>query len=290
MARKTVVRVNGGLGNQLFSYAAGMFLSENLGHTVEFCFQRSSFLPGRSPTPIITELRLPKLNRALCPILGSSLFQKISPQHWNRSRLFRQDGTGYAGSLDEINKGAIVEGYFQTHRYLSALPRGFFPVGLDLLRKPSQWLADLVRRAQVEEPIMIHIRRGDYAKKPEVWGLLSKDYYAKALQISQERIGDRPIWIFSDDIRVAAEFRASIAGSYCEVVSSPSKKSAAEELVLMGAGGANVIANSSFSWWAASLSRSSKLVVAPTPWFRNGTSPDQLLPKDWVALPACWEE
>jgi hypothetical protein len=290
MARKTVVRVKGGLGNQLFSYAAGMFLSENLGHIVKFSFQRTSFIPGRSPMPTIMELNLPKLNRALSPILGSPLGERISLQPWNRSRSFRQDGTGYAGSLDEIVKGAIVEGYFQTHRYLSALPGDFMPVGPDLLRKPSQWLIDLVRRAKVEEPIMMHIRRGDYAKTPKAWGLLSKHYYAKAIQISKERLGDRPIWIFSDDKRIASEFGATLAGSHSEVVSSPSNKSAAEELVLMSSGIANVIANSSFSWWAASLSRSSKLVVAPKPWFREGTSSDQLLPQDWVRLPASWEE
>jgi hypothetical protein len=267
-----------------------MFLSEKLGHTVEFCFQRHSLIPGRSATPTITELNLPELKLALCPILGSPLMERLPPYLWNQSRVFRQLGTGYGGSLNEIFKGAIVEGYFQTHRYFSALPADFMPAGLALLKKPSQWLTDLVGRATEEEPIMVHIRRGDYAKTPKAWGLLSENYYAKALQISQERLGDRPIWIFSDDKKVASEFNAAFAGGHSEVVISPSKESAAEELVLMGSGAANVVANSSFSWWAAILSRSSKLVVAPTPWFREGDSPEQLLPQHWVRLPASWEE
>jgi hypothetical protein len=267
-----------------------MYLAEKLGHSVDFCFQRSSFFPSDSEAPAIKALNLPNLDGAIYPIMGSPLGERISHHPWMRNRVFRQSNLGYAGSLDGIVNGAIVEGFFQTHRYLSALPGDFLPFGLALLKQPSQWVTHLVSRALEEKPIMVHIRRGDYATTPKIWGLLDVGYYAKALQITQEHLGDRPVWMFSDDKRIASEFNAVLKGRKAEVVDPPSEVSAAEELVLMSSGVANVVANSSFSWWAASLSRSTKLVVAPTPWFRDAPLFDQLLPQHWVRLPASWEE
>jgi hypothetical protein len=111
----------------------------------------------------------------------------------------------------------------------------------------------------------------------------------KAIGIAQARLGERPIWIFSDDKAVAIEFAKTMPANQVLVIEAPSGVSEAEELVLMGSGVANIIANSSFSWWAASLSKSSKLVLAPTPWFHGAPSPDSILAKDWIPLSASWE-
>jgi len=289
MQRKTIVRVNGGLGNQLFSYVAGMFLQETLGHHVKFCFQRDSVFPGSKRAPTLTSLNLPKLHDSLCRFSGNPILSSLSLYAKGPKRVYRQSGTGYAGGLDEIERGAIVEGHFQTHGYLSMLPNGFIPGGLELIRGPSKWLTNLVSRAEEEEPIMVHIRRGDYAQAPGLWGLLNRDWYLNAIQIAQDRLGDRPIWVFSDDKAVAAKFGSVFPSNQVSVIDAPSGVNEAEELVLMSQGIANIIANSSFSWWAASLSRSSKMVLAPTPWFQGSPSPNLMLPQDWNLLPASWE-
>ena len=289
MRKKTVVRVTGGLGNQLFSYAAGMFLQETLGHHVHFCFQRNSVFSGHARAPALASLNLPKFHDSLCRFSGNSILENLSLYAKGRKRVFKQIGTGYAGPLDEIERGAIIEGHFQTHGYLSKLPTDLIPAGLELVREPSQWLTNSVSRAQEEKPIMVHIRRGDYAQAPGLWGLLNQDWYLNAIQVAQDSLGERPIWIFSDDKAVAAKFGSVFPSNKVSVIDAPCGVNEAEELVLMSYGIANIIANSSFSWWAASLSRSSKLILAPTPWFQGTPSPNLILPQDWIPLPASWE-
>lgn len=289
MLEKTIVRVAGGLGNQLFSYAAGMFLQETLGHHVMFCFKSDSVIPRRKRPPAIASLNLPKLRESDCVLSGNPIVCSLLLFAKGRKRVFRHIETGYAGPLDHIQKGAIVEGHFQTHGYLSKLPNGLIPGGLELIREPSQWLTDLVSRAQEEKPIMVHIRRGDYAQAPGLWGMLNQDWYLNAIQIVQDRLGERPVWIFSDDKVLAAKFGSTFPSNQVSVIDAPPGVNEAEELVLMSSGFANIIANSSFSWWAASLSRSSKLTVAPTPWFKGAPSPNLILHQDWTPLPATWE-
>lgn len=289
MRGKTLVRVTGGLGNQLFSYVAGMFLQETLGHNVRFYFTGNSVIPSRKRSPTITYLNLPKLHDSIFLFSGTPVLGDLSLFAKGRKHAFKQIGTGYAGPLDEIERGAIVEGHFQTHGYLSKLPNGLIPGGLELIREPSQWLTDLVSRAQEEKPIMVHIRRGDYAQAPGLWGMLNQDWYLNAIQIVQDRLGERPVWIFSDDKVLAAKFGSTFPSNQVSVIDAPPGVNEAEELVLMSSGFANIIANSSFSWWAASLSRSSKLIVAPTPWFKGAPSPNLILHQDWTPLPATWE-
>ena len=63
---------------------------------------------------------------------------------------------------------------------------------------------------------------------------------------------------------------------------------APEVLLLMSIGAAHIIANSSFSWWSARLSRFTTAVIAPDPWFRNRATPEELLPLDWNIQKAQW--
>lgn len=247
MRKKTIIRVTGGLGNQLFSYAAGMFLQETLGHQVKFCFKSNSALPSLRRAPSIFSLNLPKLRESSRLFSGGSIVTSLLVSARGRKRTFRQNGTGYAGPLDQIQKGSIVEGHFQTHQYLSRLPEGVIPTGLELVREPSQWLLTLVCLAQEQNPIMVHIRRGDYAQAPGLWGLLDEDWYLKAIQVAQDRCGERPIWIFSDDKALAAKFGSTFPSKQVFLIEAPSGVNEAEELVLMSFGVANIIANSSFS-------------------------------------------
>ena len=63
----------------------------------------------------------------------------------------------------------------------------------------------------------------------------------------------------------------------------------AEALILMSKARNFIIANSTFSWWAAMLSNSKGVVVAPEKWYRNMDDPNDLLPHEWCTIPSYWE-
>jgi hypothetical protein len=94
------------------------------------------------------------------------------------------------------------------------------------------------------------------------------------------------VWLFSDDLELAKE-RASQAG--IERIFTPDVQalSPAEILTLMRFGSGYVISNSTFGWWAAKLSNTSNIeVVVPDPWFRKLEQPENLIPNDWIKVPA----
>lgn len=135
-------------------------------------------------------------------------------------------------------------------------------------------------------PVMVHVRRGDYASDPEVLarhGLLAKDYYESARTAVERRCSGQEYFVFSDDPAAAR----ALLGNWPRVT-FVSGLSELEDLALMVQCSNFIIANSSFSWWAAWLgaSRDDQIVVAPTRWFRSGressTDTSDLIPPSWV--------
>lgn len=158
------------------------------------------------------------------------------------------------------------------------------------LRNPSEGFLKWEQRALWENPVIIHVRRGDYSKTPDL-GMLSSDYYRKAIGEAKERLAtSKPIfWVFSDNPDFAQGLSTKL-GIEGQVISKGANLRPAEELVLMTLGSAHVIANSSFSWWGASMSSTSKFVIHPDKWFRGMEDPSDLVPLTWISSPSDWED
>jgi hypothetical protein len=157
------------------------------------------------------------------------------------------------------------------------------------LREPSRSFQEWEQRALSEKPLVIHVRRGDYSKTPNL-GMLARDYYQHAISAAKARSGktNPEFWIFSDD----PEFAQALAMELeieALVISKAMKLRPAEEMVLMTLGSGHVIANSSFSWWSASMSSTSKFVIYPEKWFRGMDAPKDLAPPTWISSPSNWE-
>jgi hypothetical protein len=137
-----------------------------------------------------------------------------------------------------------------------------------------------------ENPIIIHIRRGDYAFEPD-FGVLSSAYYRDGLNFLKSKGAEGRVWAFTDDHVWAAEILQSsgLINLDIEIVDD-SGLLTGEVFELMRFGSAYVIANSSFSWWAAYLSKiEGALVVAPDPWFIGLPEPAELIPPIWHRIP-----
>ncbi len=192
-------------------------------------------------------------------------------------------GVGYFES-PAISKIDLLCGYFQSYRWAS-IPEVYSQ--LMKLEPPvrSKKLQDLIERATRESPVIVHVRLGDYLSE-SAFGIPSADYYSRGIETAAQVSGSKNIWIYSDSIDIAKQTFPTIEGlsySWIEEV----EFSASQTFQSMRYGSAYVIANSTFSWWAAFLRYESKaIVIAPDPWFKFADDPKDLIPKEWVVFPA----
>ncbi len=296
------IRLSGGLGNQLFQYAAARATAERLqcellidtsllnerpsGVTPrEFALDQFAF-KGRICT-------LPLPPKPLSLVMGSKhrrlayLTQKLFHE-------FREDSNAYDPRFLEIQKGTVIRGYFQSPKYFSSIAD---ELGADLqkLVNPTSWFTET--KAQInssKQSVAVHIRRGDYlsASARAYHGILPTAYYSPALAELASRSPVESIFVFSDE--PDAQVLDGINWPVEPTLIHPSSDSKPmESLILMSQARMVVTANSSFSWWAGWLAHFCRrsMVFAPSPWFRRaGLDANDLIPPTWVEIPHSWQQ
>jgi len=211
-------------------------------------------------------------NNLLSSILNSYFSKKLS----ERVRVFSSPEVGMVDSVPDNDE--LIFGYFQTYRYFSSL--GAQDRQLSLLRKSREFLK-LEETARVNNPIVVHVRLGDYAKERH-FGVLSANYYLNCFTKLDLINSEQPIWVFSDEPTKALDILPKLSPERFFVVPNE-VLTPAETLELMRHGSTYVIANSTFSWWGATLSYSDNpTVIAPEKWFAGMQDPRELLPSKWM--------
>jgi glycosyltransferase involved in cell wall biosynthesis len=308
---KVIVALTGGLGNQLFQLSAALAIAEGAKVTLD-----SRIGAPRSNSegkPDIASFELPKnvqfsntniRNKLIKKSSGYMLRMGVSPKKyeesciyqnlfrftWNllmilsfRKILFSSAGVGVGYfPLKKLKTNQFIYGYFQSYKW----PEKSF----EQLRsiKPLVDSTDTLRYkelAQIEAPLVVHIRLGDY-KLEKSFGIPNKNYYNEAISRLWETNEYKKIWVFSDEPEEASDFlpqkHLKNIRWIPEINSSP-----AHTLETMRFGHGFVIGNSTFSWWGAYLAYNSEArVVAPSPWFKLGESPQALIPPRWDQIDA----
>ena len=198
-------------------------------------------------------------------------------------RVVSSFGLGYSQlNYQDRCDNDLVIGYFQSSNFLS----------VDTIEtiKSMEYIKEIEgiekyrEVALTQNPIIVHVRLGDYEQEPGI-GVLPSSYYSDALKIVIAKFPNSPIWIFSNDIP-STKRRFHNFGFEGMVFIDDIWNSASATFEIMRLGSAYVIANSSFSYWAAMLSRTpNPLVIAPKPWFQGAESPNQILPANWATIP-----
>jgi len=285
-----VLKIQGGLGNQLFQYAAGRAIS--IANNVELVLDLSWFDNQiRINTKRSYELDAYKISCRVaqgdelfwCRIHQNRMLSRLSFLHgkWKHIKDKNQvfDNRCFSNSSD-----LYLDGYWQSYRYFNQVS--------DLLREEltprvHSSLTDSALIEIIADPnsVSVHIRRGDYVTNPRAanfHGLCSAEYYEMAMSCIENVISSPHYFVFSDDIEWAKEnirFKSKVT-----FVESEEARNSVEDLKLMSMCKHNIIANSSFSWWGACLNRNpGKLVIAPKKWFVNQPA-DSLIPSSWVVL------
>lgn len=288
-----VVRLIGGLGNQMFQYAIARSLADRYNVVLKLDLSgyeqytlRHYELGGfniRAEIADRPDIDYFKVNIQQCSVLQriKSCLPFSAP-----GMVFRETAFVFDERLLSLKPPVYLDGYWQTERYFihnSEALRRDFTSHQQLDGKNGKMLSQI----KATNAVSLHIRRGDYisdSKTNNFHGVCSLEYYHAAVHIIAERVENPHIFIFSDDHEWAMN---NLDFKYpSTLVDINSGDQGILDMVLMCQCEHHIIANSSFSWWGAWLNPSpEKIVIAPKSWFRNAPhDTSDLLPKAWITL------
>ena len=133
--------------------------------------------------------------------------------------------------------------------------------------------------------VAIHIRRGDYLKNPKArcfHGILGEDYYKKSISYVKKTVKNPFFFIFSDEVELVKKTFFFFNKKNFIFIDT---KSTINDLHLMSNCKHFIIANSTFSWWGAWLSKNKhKIILAPKKWVRAKISTPDIIPESWIKI------
>ena len=286
------VKLVGGLGNQLFIWAAAYSISkkQNLELIIDAseCTQRgfeldifgikAAIKPNNPPNGILPT-RFPKSQSKLLKFFracrGKFRYLRIGKNFWERPG-------GFDPTVFSIPAGKTLRGYFQSYKYF----QDFLPEILEYLTlniKTSSRYHDILGNLKDEQWVAIHVRRGDYKQVSSSFGLVPEDYYHQALTRVESYFPNLKKYVFTDDI-----FESKILLPGCDgYISDNELGSGAERMLLSSHADALIGANSTFSWWTAILmSAEEHLKIFPDPWFAAKSLENKdFIPVGWGKIP-----
>ena len=291
-----IVKLTGGLGNQMFQYAAGRRLAEKHSTLLkldvtgfeEYKLRRYSLHCFQCWEYIATKNEIDNIiyQQGFVNDLKHKMFSIFKLQLSKNSNWIIEKQFNFDNQILNSPNNILLDGYWQTEKYFSditgILQREFFVKYQQDTQ--SQKVANQIKST---ESISLHVRRTDYVQNTltnQIHGTCDQDYYDRAVSYIGERVINPHFFIFSDEPEWA---RSNLKLRFpMTVVDCNDASRNYEDLRLMSMCKHNVIANSSFSWWAAWLNpNSNKIVLAPQKWFNDNTrNTKDLIPDQWIKL------
>ena len=297
---RVLVEVVGGLGNQLFCYAAGAYLAKKTGTKLVLDISKVGVgAVDHGKTILNFQLDCQIIEHQSAITIRFRFIRRVSNKLASLSGAYRKlrdrvqrrytaRSLGYEAEFANLNQARRISGYFQSYIYADYV-KDEIKNSL-ILKSPSPWFKESEELVKRENPIVIHIRRGDYLAAKDDFGVLAIDYYEEAVAILSEKETSRSIWIFTDSPEL---IRKEITNSRLQnavIVTPPSESNPNESMILMSRASDLVISNSTYSWWAAYLAREDAHIIAPKKWFRSLKDPELLLPEHWVKITSRWAD
>jgi hypothetical protein len=299
MRRNSVeVEIIGGLGNQLFGLAAGLYLSRKTSTPLKLNLSQIG-MGGTNHGRSITNFQIPEsyFHESKKVISKPSLINRISNKIAREIPAFRRirdlineiytaTELGFEQDFETLSRPRYIKGYFQTYIYPDFVKSNLQE--LLVLRFGSSWYLDKIKEIEANKPIAIHMRRGDYIKLKEEFGILDIKFY-EGLVLELTKNESRPLWIFTDSPKLV---RKEIEGTIlcgATIIEPPIESSPNESMLLISKCNTIVMSNSTFSWWASYLSTPGTLIYAPSKWFKGRKDPASLIPSDWSTVESIWQ-
>lgn len=285
----------GGLGNQMFQYAAGRALSLMRGQPLLLDisgFDGYGLHQGfelkrvfNCPAEIADEADVRRVLGWQASPLARRILSRPAMAALRRDSLVVEPHFHFWPGLGRAPKDCYLIGYWQSENH--------FRDAADAIRQDFTFKqplktenARLAEQITQQNAVSLHVRRGDYVSNPQnrtTHGVCSLDYYRAAVRYISDQVRQPYFFIFSDDIAwVKENLKMDTPHRY---IDHNHGIESYNDMRLMSLCRHHIIANSSFSWWGAWLNQSeSKIVVAPEKWFADGKKAGDLLPQGWVKL------
>lgn len=258
-----IVKLTGGLGNQLFQYAFGRSLSTDLKTDIYFDLSHYDGAYSKSIIHDFYNLNHFKIKEKNMKFLNNDQIADINPNFYTETSFNEITEFPARKNLYNVDIPAHFDGFWQSEKY--------FMHNENILKKDLQFKNSIkgknkkiAKDIENHNSVAMHIRRGDYLNYTK-FGTCSVDYYKKAVELIEKNVENPKFFIFSDDHRWVKK-NISIETPKCHVTHND-VETAHEDLRLMSLCQHFIIANSSFSWWGAWLSSNrDKIVTTPSPW------------------------
>ena len=287
-----IVKILGGLGNQIFQYALYLSLKERFPNEQVMidtsCFRAYPLHNGFEIDRIfaqhpsvaswkdIIKVAYPYPNYRFWQV-GKYILPKRKTMCMERRNL----------ALDMTiltHKGdCYYDGYWQHEEYFSAVKESIWKV-FSFQKMTNKRNVEIAERLRMSNSISLHIRRGDYINHPLFRGICDLDYYKRAICCMEEYVHPQLYCIFSNDIQwCKSNLRDLLPCKEVVYVDWNKGSESYLDMQLMSLCNHNIIANSSFSWWGAWLNRHpQRLVISPRKW--TNAKIEDPIPQSWIRL------
>ena len=303
-----IIKLTGGLGNQMFQYAAGRRLAFQHKTIVKLKFIHC---PGDTnrwyslscfniKENFATDEEIKKIGQynsaffrgpmaiglRVLPLLANKgrLLHK-SRQKLLKPRIIKEKYFHCDKDLLKTPDNVLLDGYWQSEKYFKDI-ENIIRQEFSLRDQANHNYQKLFKDIIAANSVSIHLRRKDYLedkKTREYHGVCSLEYYSTAIKKIEKTIKNPHFFIFSDDIEWV---KNNLKLRYPMNFVSNNNLTNCQELILISKCKDHIIANSSFSWWGAWLSNNpEKIVIAPKKWFNNPTiNTKDLIPEGWIKI------
>lgn len=271
-----IIVLSGGLGNQMFQYALYLYyqsrgITVKIDELTEYAHEKKRKPELREVFGIHYEKATPE---EICHWTDSYMdfAARIRRKVFGRRTRLYLDTYGFDRTVLELDN-AYLYGWWQSEKYFQRVEdrvRQAFRFSDEGLNDTNK---EYLNRIQNCESVGVHLRRGDYLEVNELYGgICTEEYYALAIQKMKRQIPDCEFFLFTNDPLWAREH---MAGEGITIVEENDEAHGYLDMYLMSRCKHNIIANSSFSWWAAWLNENpGKRIIAPARWVQGREMPD----------------
>jgi hypothetical protein len=288
-----IVKLIGGLGNQLFQYALGRHLAiknntelklDSTGFHTYYKLHKYSLQSLNVIENIATGKEIEKFS-ATPKGIASKLASKIKGEE-GKYRMIIEPGFHFFPEILNAPDNSYLDGYWQTEKYFKEI-EGIIRKECTVKNALAGKDLEVSQKMKSTNAVSMHIRRADYVKDTvtqDVLGTISIEYYQSAAAHIAEKFPGPHFFVFSDDHHwVKENIRLNHPVTYVDHNQADKNY---EDLRLMSLCRHNVVANSSFSWWGAWLNNNpDKIVIAPRKWFNKYEADTKdLVPENWIRL------
>ena len=250
--RTHFIKVYAGIGNQLFQYAHGLYLMQQ-GTRVRFILNRNFTKKTFFDLPEVFNIdkNLFTIPHTQLSLLIAKFYAKYINRNWDT-------------------------GYYQEYRFPEAVDKSYYTFSHEQTLSQTSYTAGI----KAADSVSIHIRAGDYLNEvyAEFGNICTKEYYEKAVKAIKEVYTNPVFYVFTNDTLYAQNMLSGLNEEFVYVTGTTVET----DLYLQSICKSNIIANSTFSWWAAYLNQNKdKIVITPQKW-HNGRPEviNQLVPAE----------